>query len=67
MESNDSNKKILFSIQILIFYLSDSKEFDRNKKIKEIINDNFLPNFASGYTAEPGRFRMREVRYFQHI
>lgn len=46
MESNDSNKKILFSIQILIFYLSDSKEFDRNKKIKEIINDNFLPNFV---------------------
>ena len=48
LESNDSNKKILFSIQLLIFYLSDknSKELAKNKAIKEILNDNFLPNFV---------------------
>ena len=46
-ESNDSNKKILFSIQLLIFYLSDknNKELVKNKTIKEILNDNLLPNF----------------------
>ena len=48
LESNDSNKKILFSIQLLIFYLSDknSKELSKYKPIKEIINDNYLPNFV---------------------
>ena len=47
-ESRDSNKNILFSIQLLIFYLSDknNKELAKNKTIKEIINDNnILPNF----------------------
>ena len=45
-ESNDSNKKILFSIQLLIFYLSDknNKELAKNKTVKEI--DNILPNFV---------------------
>jgi hypothetical protein len=47
-ESKDSNKKILFSIQLLIFYLSDknNKELAKNKAIKEILNDNLLPNFV---------------------
>ena len=48
LESNDSNKKILFSIQLIIFYLSDKKNKDlaQTKTVKEIINDNFLPNFV---------------------
>ena len=43
--SNDSNKKILFSIQLLIFYLRDKnkKEIGENKTIKEILNDKILP------------------------
>ena len=46
-ESNDSNNKILFSIQLLIFYLRDKnkKEFGENKTMKSIINDNILPNY----------------------
>ena len=45
--SNDSNKKILFSIQLLIFYLRDKnkKEIGENKTIKEILNDKILPNY----------------------
>ena len=46
LESNDSIKKILFSIQLLIFYLSENdQELSKTKTLKEIINDNFLPNY----------------------
>ena len=46
-ESNDSNNKILFSIQLLIFFLRDKnkKEFGENKTMKSIISDNILPNY----------------------
>ena len=46
LESNDSIKNILFSIQLLIFYLSENnQEISKAKTLKEIINDNFLPNY----------------------
>ncbi len=46
-DSNDSNKKILFSIQLIIFYLRDKndREIYKNKTLKKIINDNILPNY----------------------
>jgi len=45
--SIDSDKKILFSILLLIFYLRDKinvEYIDKNKKVKEILK-NFLPKY----------------------
>jgi len=44
---SDANNKILFSIQLLIFYFRDKnkKEFGEKKTIKSIINDNILPSY----------------------
>ena len=48
LESNDSIKKILFSIQLLIFYLSDknNKELGQSRAVKDLIGGDFLPNFV---------------------
>ena len=44
---SDANNKILFSIQLLIFYFRDKnkKQFGEKKTIKSIINDNILPSY----------------------
>ncbi len=45
LNSNDSDKKLLFSIQILIFYLRENEEISEIKEVKDIINNESLPKY----------------------
>ena len=46
-ESNEAYNRILFSIQLLIFYLKEKnkEEFEEEIKVSTLINDKNLPNY----------------------
>ena len=47
LESNEAYNRILFSIQLLIFYLKEKnkQEFEEEVKVSTLINDKVLPNY----------------------
>ena len=47
-ESNENYKKILFSIQLLIFYLNEKnkQEFEEDVKISKLIKEKILPSYV---------------------